>query len=59
MKEEGILEIKWLCGTENPVDLFTKKIAGPAFNKYPRTFVGRDEYHADKLSISEQGRVLN
>eukprot|EP00957_Ditylum_brightwellii_P175365 13349619-Ditylum_brightwellii.AAC.1 len=29
---------------ENPVDLFTKNLVGPAFNKCMKIFVGEDDY---------------
>eukprot|EP00957_Ditylum_brightwellii_P162781 12395803-Ditylum_brightwellii.AAC.1 len=32
LKESGVLEIKWLKGVENPVDIFTNNLAGPAYN---------------------------
>ena len=44
LKEAGILLIKWLKGSENPVDLFTKNLSGPAFEKCARAFVGEDKY---------------
>ena len=44
LKEAGVIDIKWLKGNENPVDLFTKNLAGPAFNKCAKMFVGDDEY---------------
>ena len=28
LKEVGILETKWLKGTENPMDMFTKNLGG-------------------------------
>eukprot|EP00957_Ditylum_brightwellii_P161098 12265792-Ditylum_brightwellii.AAC.1 len=33
LKEAGIIEVKWKRGHQNPVDMFTKNLAGPAFNK--------------------------
>eukprot|EP00957_Ditylum_brightwellii_P099875 7610697-Ditylum_brightwellii.AAC.1 len=44
LKEARIIEVHWLKGDENPVDLFTKNLAGPAFNKCAKVFVGEDEY---------------
>ena len=40
--------IKWLKGSENPVDMFTNNLSGPAFEKCARTFVGDDEYMSGK-----------
>jgi hypothetical protein len=47
LKEAGILEIKWTKGVDNPADLFTKNLAGPAFNKFAKIFVGDDEYNEE------------
>ena len=44
LKEAGVLLTKWMRGDENPVDMFTKNLSGPAFEKCARTFVGDDEY---------------
>ena len=44
MQEEGILKVHWLRGEDNPVDLFTKNLAGPAFEKCASVFVGKDKY---------------
>ena len=53
MKEAGIIKTVWLRRTENPVDLFTKNLAGPAFQKCARVFVGDDEYNQKKVTLSE------
>ena len=45
LKEENILVCKWISGTENPVDMFTKNLAGPAFIKHAKVFTGEDEYN--------------
>jgi hypothetical protein len=34
LKEAGILEIKWIKGDDNSVDLYTKNLPGPAFRKH-------------------------
>ena len=44
LKEAGVIDVHWLKGKENPVDLFTKNLPGPAFNKYAKLFVGEDKY---------------
>ena len=45
LKEAGILETKWLKGTGNPVDMFTKNLGGgAAYNKCAESFVGKDKY---------------
>ena len=38
MKEAGIIKTVWLRGDENPVDMFTKNLAGPAFQKCAKVF---------------------
>jgi len=44
LKEAGVIDVHWLKGKENPVDLFTKNLPGPAFNKCAKLFVREDEY---------------
>ena len=43
LKEEGIIEVIWIAGTENEADLFTKDLAGPAFNRHGSVYYGKDE----------------
>ena len=47
LKEAGIVDIQWLRGNTNPVDMFTKNLSGPVFNKYSKVFVGDDEYNKE------------
>eukprot|EP00957_Ditylum_brightwellii_P022504 1698134-Ditylum_brightwellii.AAC.1 len=47
LKEAGVLTIKWLKGDENPVDTFTNNLAGPAYNKCAKFFVGEDSYNKE------------
>ena len=44
LKEAGIIETKWIKGTENPADMFTKNLGGADYNKCAKTFVGEDKY---------------
>ena len=44
LQEDGTIKVKWRKGTDNPVDMFTKNLSGPAFNKCAKVFVGEDEY---------------
>ena len=53
LKEAGILKIVWIKGDDNPADMFTKNLGGPAFNKHAKVFVGEDEYNQKKVTISE------
>ena len=38
LKEAGTLEIKWIKGTENTADLFTKNLENKTFEKHEREF---------------------
>jgi hypothetical protein len=42
LKEQGILEIKWLKGNDNPVDIFTKNADGTTFKKHAKVFTGNE-----------------
>ena len=54
LQEDGIIEVKWLRGKDNPVDIFTKNLAGPDFNKCGCVFVGDDEYNSNaKNEVNE------
>jgi len=44
LKEEGILEVKWIATDDNCSDLFTKNLAGPAFEKHAEVYCGHDQY---------------
>jgi hypothetical protein len=44
LKEEGLIVTDWISGDSNPSDLFTKNLAGPAFEKHAARFVGLDQY---------------
>ena len=45
LNEAGIIETKWLNWIENPVDIFTKNLGGPDYNKCANTFVGENKYY--------------
>ena len=45
LKEEGLIKVIWIAGTDNNADLFTKNLAGPAFNKHGSVYYGKDEYY--------------
>ena len=47
MKEAGVLHMKWISGKENDIDMFTKKLDGPLFEKFVSVYVGQDEYTQD------------
>ncbi len=44
LKEQGTLKVQWIPGNENDVDLFTKKLEGPKYERFAQTYVGKDEY---------------
>ena len=36
--------VKWITGSENDNDMFTKNLDGPLFEKFASVYVGKDEY---------------
>ncbi len=38
------MDIRWIKGTENEVDVFTKNLDGPAYVKCIKNLVGQDVY---------------
>ncbi len=44
LKEAGVLVIKWIAGTVNEADIYTKNLDGPTFQQYTRVFTGGTEY---------------
>eukprot|EP00957_Ditylum_brightwellii_P041464 3139976-Ditylum_brightwellii.AAC.1 len=44
LQEAKLIKVVWQKGSNNPVDLYTKNLAGPAFNRCAKVFVGEDEY---------------
>jgi hypothetical protein len=52
LKESKVMEIRWINGTENNADAFTKNLDGLAFEKCNRTLVEQD-VHMKKSPISE------
>jgi hypothetical protein len=47
------MDIRWIKGSENDADVFTKNLDGPAFEKCIRALVGQDVHM--KSYTSEQG----
>ena len=43
-KENGVIEIVWMPGSDNEVDMFTKNLGGPLFHHILKVFVGEDKY---------------
>ena len=48
IKESKIMDIRWVKGSENDADMFTKNLDGPAFEKCIKTLVGHDAYMKSK-----------
>jgi hypothetical protein len=44
LKEASVLVNKWIAGTVNEADIFTKNLDGPTFQQYTRIFTGGTEY---------------
>ena len=58
LKEEGILEVRWIYGDDNCCDLYTKNLTGPSFDKHASVFCGVDKYmngYADTDGIQGEG----
>jgi hypothetical protein len=43
LEEEGVIEVKWIPGNKNSVDLFTKNLATKDFEKHTMEYCGYDE----------------
>jgi len=41
-QESKVMDIRWIKGSENDADAFTKNLDGPAFEKCIITLVGQD-----------------
>jgi hypothetical protein len=54
LKESKVMDIKWIKGSDNYADTFTKNLDSPAFEKCIKTLVGQD-VHMRKPPTSEQG----
>ncbi len=48
------MDIRWIKGSQNNADVFTKNLDGPAFEKFIKTLVGQDVCMKN-LATSEQG----
>jgi hypothetical protein len=66
LKEEGIIEVKWIARDNNSADLFTKNLqgplfekhtkmyCGPLFEKHTKMYYGNDEYMRDESKKRQQ-----
>ena len=49
LKEEGVLEARWISGDENSANLFTKILADPFFEKHAR------RHHSNNVHMNDEG----
>jgi hypothetical protein len=47
LKEEGLLEFRWLSTNDMSSDIFTKNTSGPIFKRHVKVYCGEDEYSKD------------
>jgi hypothetical protein len=40
LKEAKVLVVKWIAGSENEADMFTKNLDGPLFKRYAEQLLG-------------------
>ncbi len=40
LKETKVLVVKWIAGSENEADIFTKNLGGPLFKCYAELYLG-------------------
>ena len=45
LKEEGLVEVKWIPNEQMSSDLFTKNIGGEAFQQHTAVYCGSDDYN--------------
>ena len=59
LKEQGLIKVEWISTEENESDLFTKNLAGPAFEKHTMVYCGNDEYvndsHGEGVASHKEG----
>ncbi len=57
--EADVLVIRWISGTTNEADIFTKNLDGPTFQRYTKIFTGGTDYDwVSSLSHIQVRRVL-
>ena len=39
LKEQGVLEVKWIASEDNNSDMFTKNLSAPPFEKHMQAYV--------------------
>ena len=46
LKEQGILKVIWVPGSNNDADMHTNNLGGPELEKYARVYFGDDKYNS-------------
>ena len=46
LKEQGILKVVWVPGSQNDADMHTKNLGGPELDKHGRVYFGDDKYNS-------------
>jgi hypothetical protein len=57
LNDEGLLVIKHALGKDNEVDIYTKNVSAPIFNKHVSKLVGNNEYLSAQHQAWECVRV--
>jgi hypothetical protein len=57
LKEAGVLVIKWIAGTANEADIFTRNLDGPTFQRYNKFFTGGTDCDCCVTHLSKEGVV--
>ena len=55
LKENGLIETRWIRTEHNPSDLFTKNLGGDLFDKHTKVYCGLDEYNGQHEFEELQG----
>jgi hypothetical protein len=58
LKEEGIMEYRWVSGDDNDADMHTKNVPGLLLDKHGRVYFGKDKYSSDQSERESVGRDL-
>jgi hypothetical protein len=53
LNEEGIIKVFWIPMDDNSLDLFTKNLMGPLFEKHVKVYCGKDKYMNKSSAASD------
>ena len=56
LKDANILHVRWISGTNNELDMFTKNVGGTLYEKHLKQFVGTDKYMSGVSQEESVGR---